>query len=386
VVQETPGKIIRRLAVVAVALAGMAAFASPMAAAAGTVEPRDPTSFTSFSATPNPASPNQSLTLTANLLCSGSGGNAPTGTVSFFRGNPAVTLLGTDPTPTANGTDNWLWSITVPAGTLPAGTSTLTATYTGGTAAAVTCTGTSTTTTVTITSTSVAVSTTPVSPTAGSPATLNATVTCTGDSVPTGTVQFSVNGFAVDGAVPVIASGPNSGTASVPFTFPTAGNEVVRADYTSTNPACANASNSTTVLVGVQTSTTALSASTTTPFFLTPVVFTAIVNCSDAGSAAGGTVVFRDNGAPFATVPVVPIGTNGGIAQTSRTFFFGTHVVDATFSGTATCKASTSNTVVVTPTFIPFSGTVGAPGQQQVAGFNGHADKGVKGHRHATVS
>jgi hypothetical protein len=388
-VQETSRKIIRRLAVVVVALAGMAAFASPMAAAAGTVEPRDPTSFTSFTASPNPASPFQAVTLTANLLCTRSAATQPTGPVSFFQGNPPV-LLGTVLAPTGHpSADNWTYSLGVPSGTLPAGTSTLTATYPGGAAGAVTCSAASTTTTVTVTATSVAVSTTPTSPTAGSPATLEATVTCTGDGVPTGTVQFSVNGNPVDGPVPVSSSGPNTGTASVPFTFPAPGSQAVTASFTSTNPACTVAGHTTTVLVGAATPTTsntALSPSNTTPFFLQQVIFTSVVNCNDSGSVAGGTVTFSDNGVPFATVPVVPLGENTGIAQTSRTFFFGSHVVTATFSGTSTCGPSTSNAVTITPTFLPFSGTADAPGQQQVAGVNDHANKRAKkANGHAAV-
>jgi hypothetical protein len=374
--------LVRHVAVGAVALAGMAAFASPMAAAS-TVEPRDPTAL-AVTASPNPAPPATAVTLNATLVCTGSGAATPTGQVNFSEG---ATPLGSDVTATNTGTDTWAYSFTVPAGVFAPGSHTITATYTGGVSGGtVTCSAVSATTTLVVTTTTVGVSTSPASPNVGQLTTLQATETCTGDGAPTGTVQFLVDGVPVGGPVSVFTTPPNTGTASTPFVFNTAGTHTVTANYTSTNPLCANSSGSATVTVGgvtppVGTSTTTLVPAFANPFFLTPVTFTATVACT-SGTPVGGSVTFTDNGTPFATVPVTGSGTTG-TATTSRTFFFGTHLVVATFNGTATCSGSTSAPSVVVPTFFPFSGTAGAPGQQQVAGFNGHA---AKGHRHAALS
>jgi len=151
---------------------------------------------TVLSASPNPATSGQQVTLTATVSPTPTG--SPTGTVSFYNGS---TLLGT-------ATVNASGVATMTTSSLPVGNNSISATYSGNTSFA-----TSTSSTLTenitgagLTSTTTVLVASPNPATSGQQVTLTATVSPTPTGSPTGTVSF-YNGSTLLGTATVNGSG-----------------------------------------------------------------------------------------------------------------------------------------------------------------------------------
>jgi hypothetical protein len=200
---------------------GTASFlASTSAAASVTVDGATATTSTSLVASPNPVTTGQTLNLVATVSASGT--TSLSGTVSFMSGS---TVLGT-------ATLNSSGVATLSTASLPAGTYSLTAQYTGtasflastSAAASVTVDASTSTTTTTI---SLVASPNPV--TEGQALILTATVSESGTTSPTGTVSF-MNGSTVLGT----AALNSSGVATLSITSLAVGTYSLTAQYPST--------------------------------------------------------------------------------------------------------------------------------------------------------
>jgi Bacterial Ig-like domain (group 3)/Chitobiase/beta-hexosaminidase C-terminal domain/NHL repeat len=194
-------------------------FLRPAAPSIGAYEPTDASSATSvqLAASPNPAAVAQPITVTATVV-SGIPGTAPTGTVTFYSG---ATVLGT-------GTVNASGVATYTTASLPAGSYSLTAEYSGDSNFWASASITASETIVTDPTTTAIAINSPNPTTVGQPVMVTATVTTGGPSTaaPTGTVTF-LNGATVLGSATVNASG----VATFTTTLTTPGNYLIGAQY-----------------------------------------------------------------------------------------------------------------------------------------------------------
>ena len=162
----------------------------------------------------------------------------------------------------------------------------------------------------------------PASPFYGTTYTVTAVLTGggTGTNVPTGTVNFTVNGVPVQ-SPPL----PANDTVSITLTASAAGAQVVGASYSGDN---SNSSSSTTKSVAVQPVTltvtapnASMTAGSTPPTFTTP-IFSGFVN-GDTSSVVTGTAVIAT-----AVTPDTPVGTyaititQGTLAASNYSFNF----------------------------------------------------------------
>lgn len=346
----------RRAGVLAVALAGMLAFVAPATNVAN-AQPTLPTT-TTVTATPSTAPAGTAVTVTATVVCAGAIAG-PAGVVNFFDTTatpPAYLATGT----LAGGPGTATASITTsfPA---PPNTHTITAVY-GGDAECLPSLG---TVTVTATTTTVAVTGTPNPATQLQDVTFTAVVTCTGDGDPTGSVTFTdATTATVLGTDATGTAGPGAGqrtftSPAVIFTQPPAPH-TIEAVYTSTNPACGNATGTTVEnIIPLPASTTTVSASPNPATVGTATTLTAAITCA-GGTPQGGNVSFFDGATLLGTVPV----TTGSPATVSFITTFATpgpHTIDAVYSGTTTCAASFGTvTVMVNPLVSGSTTTVSA--------------------------
>ena len=163
-----------------------------------------------------------------------------------------------------------------------------------------------------------------------------------GTGVPTGVVQFSVDGKPLGGAVALDHGTATS--ASISSLLP--GSHTVTALYSGDVDFVADSATITQSVAQVST-TTSLAASAASVTYGQTVTFTATVVPGQASlGAPGGSVTFTDGSTPIATVPVVPNGSNG-TATLVTTLGGGSHAVTATYSGSGSFTGSTSNTVTV---------------------------------------
>jgi Bacterial Ig-like domain (group 3)/FG-GAP-like repeat/FG-GAP repeat len=198
---------------------------------------------TTLTVAPNPSSAGQAVTLTATVLPAPSG--TPGGTVSFFNGS---TLLGA-------GAVNSSGVARFTSSSLPAGTSSLTAVYSGnyGNAGS-----TSLAQSLTInpqTATTTALQAAPNPSTGGEAVTLSATVTPAPNGTPAGTVSF-FSGSMLLGTASLNSSGVATFISS---TLP-AGTNTITAQYSGTAGAAASTSLGVEVTVAALASTFAVSA------------------------------------------------------------------------------------------------------------------------------
>ncbi|MBL0729589.1 Ig-like domain repeat protein [Piscinibacter sp. HJYY11] len=165
----------------------------------------------------------------------------------------------------------------------------------------------------------------------GQPTTLSATVQ---GSAPTGTVTFREGG-AVLGTATV-----SGGTATLAGqTFSTGGNHNLTAVYSGD----ANNGPSSSGVVAVAVAGTFVYANPTTALVGQQVYLAATVY----GNNPSGNVVFRDNGAVIATVPIGATGTSA-LATTMASFSTaGAHSITAAYSGDGSNQPTTSQPVVI---------------------------------------
>jgi probable HAF family extracellular repeat protein len=277
---------------------------------------------TALTSSLNPASPGQSVTFTASVT----GGDDITGTVQFFYG---ATSLGA-PLALAGGVASFTTA------TLPIGTDSITAVYSGDTNYATSSgllneavTGSGSTATL-------ASSLNPA--TVGRAVTFTAKVT---GSSPTGTVEF-INGATSLGAAIALVGGSASLTTS---TLP-AGTDSITAVYSGDSSNAAATSPALSEVVSLASTTTLVIASAPQASAGQPVTFTAIVN----GYNPTGTIQFM-NGATALGSPATLAGATATLTTSSLSV--GTHSISAVYSGDSSNSTSTS---------APLSESIGAAG------------------------
>ena len=317
-----------------------------------------------FTATPTATSTGQLVTLSAAV--SGSAGLPPTGTLNFYNGGSSLGQATLDSSGKASFSSS----------TLPAGTYSLFAAYSGDSRFLSTNAPIQQITIVTavITTTTLATSSSVVAP--GSSVTFTATASPTsGTGKPTGSIQF-FDGSILLSTSTVDASGKTTYSTSILST----GTHIISAVYAGDNVFAASTSTALTQIVALTQTTTALTTSATTVITGSSVTLSASV--SAASGTPTGSVVFLDGTTTLATVVL----NGAGVATyTSSTLAIGTHSFTAQYAATGNFGASTSSAmqIVVTgsPDFsvsaYPISLTVtgGSPGSAvfTVTPVNGYA-------------
>ena len=262
-----------------------------------------------LTATPNPATVGQTVTLTAAVSPSTS-----TGTVTFKDGS--VTL---GSAALANGTAS------LAASTLTAGIHLVTASYGGVTSAAVA----EDINLATPTTTVLSASANPVA--AGQPLTLTAAVT---PAAATGTVTFK-DGSAILNTVSLV-----NGSATLVTSALTGGSHPLTASYSGDATYAPGNSAILTEVVNATPTTTSLTATPNPATVGQSVTLTAAVT----PTTATGSVAFLDGATTLSTVPL----SNGGASFTTASLAAGSHSLAASYGGDATRAASTSAPLVQT--------------------------------------
>ncbi|MGO4258408.1 beta strand repeat-containing protein [Marmoricola sp. RAF53] len=336
------------------------------------------TTTTTVISGPSPQVEDNVVTITATVAAQAPGSGAPTGNVVFLSDGNVIGAASLAP---AGGSAQAVLEID----TLAPGTHAITASYPGDAdyvasgadaveqkvvaAAAVV----GTTTTVTSTKNP---------STYGELITFSAHVAAADDTVPTGTIQFSVDGTDIGG--PVAVNG-NGDATSVTLASPEPGDHLVIAAYTP-NAAYALSGAALTQTVQAAGVTVGLTSSNASSNQGQAVTFHATVSSDAAGTGTpGGFVQFRVDGFPFG--PAVALDGDGEATSGATTSLTpGAHTVTAVYSGdahfvagnksitqnvgqmgtsTALVASTTSPTygdaVTFTATVTPASNALGAP-------------------------
>ena len=283
---------------------------------------------TTISSSLNPSVYQQSVTFTATIAPT-AGTALPTGTIQFSVDGTAVG----GPVTLNNGTATYATS------TLAVGTHTIAAVYTPDSTSFTTSNGTtSQVVNPAATTTTVASS---VNPSAFMQSvTFTATVAPTaGTGLPTGNVQFSVDGTNVGSPVTL-----SSGTATFAISTLAVGVHTVTAVYTSDVGNFTGSDGSIGQRVGaVSGSTTTLSVAPTTVMYGDTATLTAVVS----PSFATGTVSFYEGATLLGSASLDSTGT---AVLPISTLNAGVHTITATYNGDPGVPASTSNAVQLTVT------------------------------------
>ncbi len=182
--------------------------------------------------------------------------------------------------------------------------------------------------------------------TAGQSVTFTAAVTAgSGSAVPTGAVQFAIDGTNVGSPVTL----DSTGKAVYATTSLTVGTHSVTAAYIPTGGLTASTSSALTQTVTAGSTTTALTSSLNPSVYGQNVTFTATV--AGAGATPTGTVTFALDGT--AQTPVVL--TAGQATFTTSSLSVGSHTLTAAYSGDGRNLASTS--FALTQTVSPLATT-----------------------------
>ena len=282
---------------------------------------------TTLQAAPNPVFAGQPVTLTATVEPAPTG--TPAGTVSFFNG---ATLLGT-------GTVDSSGIATFTTGSLPTGSLSLTAVYSGNTrnAGSTSKAQNVTVNPQTVTATSLAASPNPSI--AGQPVTLTATVTPTPTGTPAGTVSF-FSGSTLLGTANVNSSGVATFTTS---SLP-AGTNSITAVYSGNAGFATSTSSGLAVTVAGAPTSTALTAAPNPAATGEEVTLTATVSPAPLG-VSKGTVSFFSGDTLLGTANV---NSSGVATFTTAGLSPGTDTITAVYSGNADFAPSTSSGVEVT--------------------------------------
>ncbi|MBI3409508.1 MAG: Ig-like domain repeat protein [Planctomycetes bacterium] len=285
---------------------------------------------TSVTSTPNPSNFNQTVTFTATIT-SGSGGT-PTGNVTFTEG--AVTLASNV---VVDATGHASFTIA----TLPVGSHTITAAFTG-TGGWLNSSGNDSAspqivrdgTTTTLTSS-------PNPASFGLSVTFTATVAAVdaGAGVPAGTVTFKEGAVTLAANVAVDATGHASFTTSTL----TAGSHIVTATFTgNTGWLTSTGSDSASPQVVQDGTTTVVTSSPNPSSFGQSVTFTATITAVDAGAGIpAGTVTFTEGAVTLASN--VAVNASGLATFNTTTLAVGTHTITATFTGSVGWLGSSGN-------------------------------------------
>ncbi|WP_213805923.1 Ig-like domain repeat protein [Granulicella sp. dw_53] len=289
----------------------------------------------------------QSVILTAKVLAPVYTNASPTGTVTFTSATQ-----GTLGSATIDGTGTATLNLST---VLNVGTYSVTATYEGDTNYASSSNASAVILAVSAANGTIAASISPgVNVPYGSIATVVATVTLTGASVPpTGAVTASVQGVAggVYSATMTASSGGNSGTANIVVAAPLPGTYTVQVTCVgNSNFVCQTPVNLSLVTVKGK-SVVNVTATPAVPLAGQPVTLTA--NISSAGNGPGpysftGTMTFYDNGK---VISAVDVGSNRATASAILAGNI-SHSIVATYDGDASWAGSTSTPLAVTPTLL----------------------------------
>ena len=267
----------------------------------------------------------QSITLTDTLPIVN--GIVPTGTVTFSSGSAS---LGT-------GMVNASGVATLATGTLPVGTDSVTAAYSGDPNYG---TNTSNAITETVAKTSQAgtLTTSNASPTAGQSVSLTDTLPAVNGVVPTGMVTFYAGGSSL-GTGNVNASGiATLATSSLPV-----GTDSVTAVYSGDTNFSSGTSNAVTETVAKGSAAGTLTASTTTPTFGQNVTLTDTLPLGN-NFAPTGTVTFYSGTAILGTGS---LNSSGVATLTTGSLPAGTDSVTAVYDGDTNFSAGTSNALSI---------------------------------------
>jgi ELWxxDGT repeat protein len=191
---------------------------------------------------------------------------------------------------------------------------------------------------------------------AGEPVTFTATVTHDQGTLDGGSVEFT-DGTTDLGSVSVPADGVVTLTTTLP-----AGPHQVIATYSGDPTFAGSVSPGVPVAVMPHDTAIGLTASATNQLAGQPVTFTAAVHFDDGvgpAPAGGGSVLFEDQGAPIAMIPLNP---STGTATLTTVLAPGPHHVTAIYLGDASFSGSTSPgvDVLVLPPPPPATGDVSA--------------------------
>lgn len=277
------------------------------------------------------------LQLTASISPPSSGGTPPSGTVNFLVDGASVgTAFVTAGSPSTA-------SLTV--NTPSIGAHTVQATYSGdgnyntasSTVVAINVTKGSTTLTVTPATTS---------PLGGSTMLVTATLstgTTNLNTVPSGTVTFTLDGASV-GSGSVV----NGTTASINITVPTSGIHALQASYSGDSNFNSSVSPVVDFTVSRTPTTLVLTPSTTSPSLGSTLPVTASITPSAVGSTQpSGTVTFTVDGVTTAIQSVVP-GSPSTASVTLPALSPGTHTLAAVYSGDSYYAGATATAVTIT--------------------------------------
>jgi len=299
---------------------------SVSAAATQTVNPSPTT--TTITSNLNPSTYGQNVTFAATIKPGF--GSLPAGQVSFFDG---TTLLATVNTATAPP------QIVIPS--LTAGTHSVTAQYTPGSANFAASTSATVTQTVNQAASLTQVSSNANPSSHGQSVTLNASISTTGNftSANNGTLTFLDNGASI-GSVTLPG---NTNYATLATTALSPGAHSITVSYSGDANFAAGTSAVFTQTVNLEPTTTLIASSTYTPAFAQSITLTATVKLL-SGTTATGTVTFLDRTTTIGTAPL-----SGNAAQFAvSTLGPGTHYISAQYNGDTNTASSTSGQTLVT--------------------------------------
>jgi hypothetical protein len=284
----------------------------------------DPTTTTIVSSK-NPASVGESITFTSTVT---STYGTPTGTVALTEN------------------DNLLGTVTLIAGaaafstsTLPAGTHTILASYSGDSTFAAS--SASLVETIDAAPTTTTLSASPNPAYVNQPVTMSAVVSGTSGTM-NGTVTF------YDGAASLGTASVNTGgAASFTTAFSTAGVHSLKAQYGGNSFFASSTSAGFDEKVILNPTTTSLQASPNPGIAFGKITFTAAVKSATGGTQASGTVVFSANGVQPGSASL----QSGTATFAASSLGAGTYLITAVYSGSAAFDTSTSPrlTEVVNP-------------------------------------
>jgi sugar lactone lactonase YvrE len=285
--------------------------------------------------TSNPSVPlTAPVTFTATVA--GNNSSTPTGTFTFYDGQKQ---LG-QPQPVSNS-----GSASLSASFVTTGVHSITVSYSGDSDYATSSAGLTETVNKIATSTAVVSSANP----ANAGATVNFTVTVTAASSTTPNVPITGTVSLIDGSMVIgtgtlaaLGTGPATASLVIPVTSLGIGSHAITAVYAGDTNYVGSTSGGVSETVGLATSSTVLTASTTSAIATNPVTLTATL--SSNGGTPTGTVKFMDGATAIGTGNLV----NGIASMTTATLAVGTHTITAVYGGDGKDTASASNTVGIT--------------------------------------
>ncbi|WP_422928206.1 beta strand repeat-containing protein [Singulisphaera sp. PoT] len=322
---------------------------SPSTSAASTVTVAQAATTSTLTAAPSPAAVGQTVTLTATIKATSPGSGTPTGTVEFFNG---TTSLGT-------GTVNSSGIATLQTLSLPLGSNSLTAVYSGDT-------NFTTSTSPAFTENILQGSTTTVNTSSssivfGQSVTLTATVSRsgTGSATPTGTVQF------FSGSTSLGTGTLTNGTATLQSSAIPTGTNSITAVYQGDSTFASSTSAAITISVTQASTLTTLTANPTASSLGQTVTLTAAVTAVSPGSGTPtGTVTFSNGSTTLGTATL----SNGVATLTTTALPLGTASITASYANTTNFASSSSSAATVTVSTANSNTTLTASQNPSLAG------------------